>query len=64
MVFFTRKEPVKENKAPEQLTQLISKTEIEKNARDAGASALVYKPNDVNELCETVQRLIQGGDAS
>jgi type VI secretion system protein ImpG len=38
--------------------------EIEQNAFDAGASALVYKPNDVNELCETVQRLIQGGDAS
>jgi PAS domain S-box-containing protein len=38
--------------------------EIEKNAFEAGASALVYKPNDVNELCETVQRLIQGGDAA
>jgi len=37
--------------------------EIEKNAFEAGASALVYKPNDVNELCETVQRLIHGGDA-
>ncbi len=33
--------------------------EIEKAAFEAGASALVYKPNDVNELCETVQRLIQ-----
>ena len=32
--------------------------EIEKSAFEAGASALVYKPNDVNELCETVQRLI------
>ncbi len=38
--------------------------EIEKSAFEAGASALVYKPNDVNELCETVQRLIQGGDAA
>jgi len=34
--------------------------EIEKRAFEAGASALVYKPNDVNELCETVQRLILG----
>jgi len=38
--------------------------QIESNAFEAGASALVYKPNDVNELCETVQRLIEGGDAS
>ena len=38
--------------------------EIEKNAIEAGASALVYKPNDVNELCETVHRLIQRGDAA
>ena len=36
--------------------------EIEKSAFEAGASALVYKPNDVNELCETVQRLILGGN--
>jgi CheY-like chemotaxis protein len=34
--------------------------EIEQEALEAGANALVYKPNDVNELCETVQRLIQG----
>jgi len=34
--------------------------EIEASALEEGASALVYKPNDVNELCETVQRLIQG----
>jgi nitrogen-specific signal transduction histidine kinase/CheY-like chemotaxis protein len=34
--------------------------EIEQEALNAGANALVYKPNDVNELCETVQRLIQG----
>ena len=32
--------------------------EIEQAAFEAGASALVYKPNDVNELCETVQRLV------
>ena len=38
--------------------------EIEKAAFEAGANALVYKPNDVNELCETVQRLILGADAS
>jgi PAS domain S-box-containing protein len=38
--------------------------EIEKSAFEAGASALVYKPNDVNELCETVQRLILGADAT
>jgi PAS domain S-box-containing protein len=37
--------------------------EIEKSAIEAGANALVYKPNDVNELCETVQRLIKGGSA-
>jgi CheY-like chemotaxis protein len=38
--------------------------EIERSAFAAGASALVYKPNDVNELCETVQRLILGADAN
>ena len=38
--------------------------ELEKGAYEAGASALVYKPNDVNELCETVQRLILGGTAA
>jgi CheY-like chemotaxis protein len=38
--------------------------EIEKSAFEAGASALVYKPNDVNELCETVQRLILGAHAA
>ena len=37
--------------------------EIEKSAFEAGASALVYKPNDVAELCETVQRLILGKHA-
>jgi CheY-like chemotaxis protein len=34
--------------------------EIEANARAAGAQALIHKPNDVAELCDTVQRLIQG----
>jgi signal transduction histidine kinase/ActR/RegA family two-component response regulator len=38
--------------------------EIEQSAMQNGASALIYKPNDVNELCETVQRLIAGNDAS
>ena len=38
--------------------------EIEQSALEAGASAMVYKPNDVNELCETVQRLILGGHAA
>jgi len=37
--------------------------EIEHNAMQGGASALIYKPNDVNELCETVQRLISDRDA-
>ena len=32
--------------------------EIEKGAVEAGARALIYKPNDISELCETVQRLI------
>jgi DNA-binding NtrC family response regulator len=37
--------------------------EIEKSALENGASALIYKPNDINELCETVQRLITDNDA-
>jgi two-component system cell cycle sensor histidine kinase/response regulator CckA len=36
--------------------------EIEISALEAGACALIYKPNDVNELCETVQRLVSAGD--
>ncbi|MCF8211196.1 MAG: response regulator [Rhodoferax sp.] len=32
--------------------------ELERTAMNEGAKALIYKPNDVNELCETVQRLI------
>jgi two-component system cell cycle sensor histidine kinase/response regulator CckA len=35
-------------------------TEIEQSAFAEGASALIHKPNDVNELIDTVQRLIQG----
>ena len=37
--------------------------EIEERALQGGANALIYKPNDVNELCETVQRLIQAPHA-
>jgi two-component system, cell cycle sensor histidine kinase and response regulator CckA len=33
--------------------------EIEQTALAAGARALIYKPNDVSELCDTMQRLIQ-----
>ena len=32
--------------------------ELESEAKAQGADALIYKPNDVNELCETVERLI------
>lgn len=34
--------------------------EIEASALAAGAQALIHKPNDVSELCDTVQQLIQG----
>jgi len=37
--------------------------ELELSAMREGASALIYKPNDVNEFCETVQRLIADSDA-
>lgn len=37
-------------------------TEIEKSAFAEGARALIHKPNDVEELCDTVQRLIKGED--
>jgi CheY-like chemotaxis protein/anti-sigma regulatory factor (Ser/Thr protein kinase) len=37
--------------------------EIEQSALENGASALIYKPNDIHELCETVQRLITDNDA-
>ncbi len=33
--------------------------ELESRAIAEGADALIYKPNDVNELCETVERLIE-----
>lgn len=32
--------------------------EIEQSALQEGARALIHKPNDVDELCETVQRLL------
>jgi CheY-like chemotaxis protein len=38
--------------------------EIEQSALQNGASALIYKPNDINELCETVQRLITDNDVA
>jgi two-component system cell cycle sensor histidine kinase/response regulator CckA len=34
--------------------------EIEQEALAAGARALIHKPNDVDELCDIVQRLVQG----
>jgi DNA-binding NtrC family response regulator len=34
--------------------------EIEQSALAEGACALIHKPNDVSELCDTVQRLLQG----
>jgi two-component system, cell cycle sensor histidine kinase and response regulator CckA len=37
--------------------------EIERSALAEGARALIHKPNDVEELCETVQRLIMGEEA-
>jgi len=36
--------------------------EIEQAALAEGAQALIHKPNDVEELCATVQRLITGND--
>ncbi|MDP2368131.1 ATP-binding protein, partial [Rhodoferax sp.] len=38
--------------------------EIEASALAEGARALIHKPNDVAELCETVQRLIQDQQAA
>ena len=35
-------------------------TEIEQAALAAGARALIHKPNDVQELCDTVDRLVNG----
>lgn len=37
--------------------------EIEKSALAEGARALIHKPNDVDEMCETLQRLLQLSDA-
>ncbi|WP_296443745.1 PAS domain-containing hybrid sensor histidine kinase/response regulator [Rhodoferax sp. UBA5149] len=37
--------------------------EIEQSALAEGAQALIHKPNDVDEMCETLQRLLQPGDA-
>jgi CheY-like chemotaxis protein len=37
--------------------------ELELSAIREGADALIYKPNDVNEFCETVQHLIASNDA-
>ena len=33
--------------------------EIEHNARAAGAQALIHKPHDVDEMVQTVVRLLQ-----
>jgi two-component system, cell cycle sensor histidine kinase and response regulator CckA len=33
--------------------------ELEAQALAAGSNALIYKPNDINELCDTVERLIK-----
>jgi len=38
--------------------------EIERQALAAGARALIHKPNDVEELCATVQRLLQESQVS
>ncbi len=38
-------------------------TEIEQSAYAEGARALIHKPNDVNDLVDTVQRLIQDNPA-
>ena len=37
--------------------------ELEQSAMAEGASALIYKPNDVNEFCDTVQRLVTENDS-
>ncbi len=38
--------------------------EIERDALAAGARALIHKPNDVDELCSTVQRLLKQTQAA
>jgi len=35
--------------------------EIERDALAAGAKALIHKPNDIEELCDTVQKLLSKG---
>jgi PAS domain S-box-containing protein len=37
--------------------------EIEQSALEEGARALIHKPNDVDEMCETLQNLLVSGDA-
>ena len=38
--------------------------EIEQAAMAEGASALIHKPNDVEELCATVDRLVNGSGSA
>jgi PAS domain S-box-containing protein len=38
--------------------------QIEQDALQAGARALIHKPNDIDELCATVQRLLSQGHAA
>lgn len=38
--------------------------ELESRAMADGANALIFKPNDVSELCETVERLIEAAATS
>jgi PAS domain S-box-containing protein len=38
--------------------------EIEASALAEGARALIHKPNDVDEMCETLQRLLASDDAA
>jgi len=38
--------------------------EIEASALQEGARALIHKPNDVDEMCETMQRLLERGDGA
>jgi len=38
--------------------------QIEHDALQAGARALIHKPNDIDELCATVQRLLSEGHAT
>jgi len=35
--------------------------EIERDALAAGAKALIHKPNDIEEMCDTVQKLLRKG---